>query len=364
MNAERLHRILIDFREDLNSSQLIDSLNSIRTYLQNQINRPTEPSYQQNLVSSLQTFYENLIKSNYNNYSPTWKQIIDETSDNLKFGTDLKEQVEKIFSSNQITPAAALNDITTISDKSQSFKSHIDNLITAFEGLKIGAEELSSGECELGYTIPRIFVKNKLHSLNKEIGELSFILNSLTEAITGEKEDYEVKTISSSDFLLYVGISIYVAKVLSEVVEKIIDNYKKILEIKKLRNELKAAGVPDKQAKGIEDYANEVMAKEIETLVQETIKNYTKKDVARRNEITNALRIAFNKIANRIDNGFNIEIRVKELPVVEEADKTEDLKKQEDFIKSILQNAKTMEFIRTTGQPILQLKENDDEAKK
>ena len=64
----------------------------------------------------------------------------------------------------------------------------------------VDIEELEPGECEFGYTIPRKFVENKLSSLKDEIAELSFILNQVSEAVTGEKKEYEVKTDTNFDY--------------------------------------------------------------------------------------------------------------------------------------------------------------------
>lgn len=360
MNAERLHRILLEVKADYDATSFLDKFRAVRDNLQNQVSQPQQPVYQQNLVVALQALYETLDKSKINDFSPGWTQIINEIGGDNIFGISLKNTVEEIFSSNQITPAAALQDITELVSKSENFKVAIDNLINAYSNLKIGAEELENGECELGYTIPRLFVKNKLNSLNKEISELNFIITTLSEAVTGEKDEFEVKTISSSDFLVYVLVGLHFGKVMSEIVEKIIDNYKKILEIKKLRNELQTHGVPAKETKGIEQHANSLMEHEIEKLVKALMSKYPKKDAPRKNELTNGVTIALNKVANRIDNGFNIEIRVKELTPVEEENESVEESTNAEYVKAIKANMKGMEFIKTSGEPILKLPESQE----
>lgn len=168
----------------------------------------------------------------------------------------MKNSINDIFYRNQITPSAALDSINTIVNQVEQLKIAVDEILSGFTKLKIGKEDLAAGQCEMGYSIPRKVVENKLSSLSKEVSELNFILWTLSEAITGKKEEFEVKTISSSDFLLYVIISLQVADVLSNAIEKIINNYKTILEIKILRNQLKEKGVPEKATKEIEEHAN------------------------------------------------------------------------------------------------------------
>ncbi len=364
MNVERLNRILIDLNDALKKENTVILLQEVRDNLQNQVNQPNQPVYQTELVKSLEKLYENLIKSAYNNYSPSWKEIINEIGHSVEFGDELKRKIESIFSSNVITPAKALEDINELFEDLQNFQTAINNTLSGFETLGIEEEILEDGECELGYTIPREFIDNELSGLKKEISELNFILNHISEAVTGKKEEFKVKTISSSDFLLYILISLNVADVLSKATERILNHYKQILEIKSLRNQLKEKGVPAQQTKGIESYANGIMKEEIKAIAKEVIEEYYKGDKGRKNELENSLEIALNKLANRIDKGFNVEIRVEPLPAPKDkTNETEEYQKKVEIIKSIQQSAKNIEYIENNGESILQLPEieNNDE---
>jgi len=93
-----------------------------------------------------------------------------------------------------------------------------------------------------------------------------------------------------------------VAACTAYAVDKILTAYKKILEIKKLKLELKNHGLTAKNLKGIEQYANKLMEKEIKALIPKIMKNYNViKEPNRKNELNNLLRIILNKIANRIE---------------------------------------------------------------
>lgn len=359
MNTERLHKILTEIQKEFNQKNILIQLQTVRDNLTNQVNQPQQPVYQQNLVAALSELNNSLTESPYNNFSPGWKQIIDEVGGHNLFGIELKNSIDDIFSRNQITPAAALDSINTIVTQVEQLKVAIDEIISGFIKLKIGKEDLAAGQCELGYSIPRKVIENKLSSLSKEVAELSFILGTLSEAITGKKEEFEVKTISSSDFLLYVIIGLQVADVLSNAIEKIINNYKTILEIKILRNQLKQKGVPESATKEIEEHANSSMEDVIRKIASEVITQYHKgNDEGRKNELENATVIALNKIANRIDKGFNIEIRVEPLPPATE--KTKDDKNYQTQLTNILniqKHSKTLQYIQTDGHPILALNE-------
>ncbi len=358
MNIERLHRILIDLDEDLKKDKIITLLQQVRDHLQNQVNQPNQPTHQTNFVASLKKLYSALEASNFNEYSPSWKEIISEISGEIELGVYLKQRIETMLATNSITPANALEEIKEIFDNIQTFQEAIKNTLNGFESLGIEEEDLEEGQCELGYTIPREFVENKLSELKNEIAELNFILNNLSEAVTGEKQEYKVKTISSSDFLLYVIIGLQVADVLTNATERILNIYKGILDIKQLRNELKKKGIPASKTKSIETHANGMMKSEIKAIVKEVMDEHYEGDNGRKNELQNGLTISLNKLANRIDKGFDVEIRVEPLPEPEEdVEPSQDYEQKSELIKSIQKSARKIEFLDTGGESILKLPE-------
>ena len=362
MNAERLHKIINELKTEFDKIKLVNKITELRDHLQNGINQPQQPEHQQNLVKVKKEVYDFLEKAPSNDFSPIWKQNIDEIGGWNIIGQSLKKRLEEIFSRNQITPSSALDEINIILKELQTFNDSINQIVSGFTGMKIGKEELQPGECEVSYLIPRLYTNENLESLKKEVAELNFILSNISEVATGKKEKFKVTSISSSDYLFYIIVSLLVGNILVIATGKILNTYKSILEIKKLRNELKEKGVPDKETKGIEEYANKTMEKEIFLLAKEMVKRYYKgNDTGRKNELLNGLTISFNKIANRIDNGFNIDVCVESLPKQKEEEAGDEHKQSEEIILAIKESLKSLEFINTSGNPILSLKENDKE---
>lgn len=358
MNVERLHRVIFDFQNDLQKTNLLGNLQAVRDNLQNIVNQPNQPAYQTNLVASIEELNKALHTSKYNSYTPMFKETIAEITNEMKFGEELKSEIDNIFASNIITPAKALEDIDKIVNEIIKIQTGITNTIGGLESLNIEKEELEPGTCELGYTIPRKYIDNKLVELKNEISELNFILNMFTEAVTGKTEDYKVKTISSSEFLLYVILGLQVADALSKATERILNHYKQILEIKVLRNQLAEKGVPAKETVSVEKYANGLMETEIKKIAKEILDEHYIGEKGRKNEIENGLTIALNKLANRIDNGFSVEIRVEPLPKPKTEDKDEQYESNVELIKSIQKSANNIDYIEAKGKAILQLPES------
>jgi hypothetical protein len=81
---------------------------------------------------------------------------------------------------------------------------------------------------------------------------------------------------------------------------------------------------------------------------------FTLGDQTNKNQLINGLTISFNKIANRIDNGFTIDIRVETL-----SSNDDELVKK--MVNSIKQSSESLEFINTSVKPILKLDEGKEE---
>ncbi len=226
------------------------------------------------------------------------------------FGSQLEERVNKIFARNQITPAIARNEIQQLFTQLRSFREALDWLLNAFGRLNIGKEQLRPGECEIGVLIPRMNVNNQLDKLAEELEELNRILSDFAELATGSRPGFEVKSVSTTDFSIFLSPSPITLASISFAVERIIAVYKNLLEIRKLKNELKENGIPDKQLQGVQDHANGIMENGIEAIKNDLFKMfYKQKDGGRENELRTAVGMSLRKIADRIDRGVNIEVR-------------------------------------------------------
>ena len=360
MNAERLHVVAITLNEEMTKRDLVGKVNTLIAALQNVVNNPQAP-HQQSLADSRKAVFSALVNTPSDSFSPAWRQLLSEMGGDGLFGSSLKETIEEIFNRNQITPAVALTELQEMNKKLQAFKKALEQLISSFAYFEIGAEELSPGECEIGMLIPRKEVNNSLLGFAKGLNDLSFILNTFSEVATGKVDELEIKTISSTDLMVYLGAIPAFAACVALAVERIVSLYKQFLEIRKLRAELEKHGVPGKHTLGIEEHANTVMEKGIIELSQEIMdKFYKGPDKGRKNELRNQIQIVLNRLANRIDHGYNIEVRVKPLEKVEQ--ENESTKDATENINIIMAALKNMQFMKLEGAPILQLPEGKEKS--
>jgi hypothetical protein len=362
MNAERLHAIVLALSQEMSKNKTVGKLQELLNALTNAINQP-HSSNQQNLATNLKAMYEAVTDTPSDQFSPAWRQILVEIGGEDLFGSKLKENIEAIFSQNQITAAIALDELQRLHKRLDAFKTALDQCSTSLKHFKIADEKLAPGECEIGVLIPRGSVENKLINFSEELKELDFILNTFSEVATGTRDGQTIRTISSSDFLVYLDASAPYAACLAVCVERVVTLYKQLLEIRKLQQELRQQGVPAKATSEIEKHANNVMGSGIEQIASDVISEYHKKnDKERKNELTNAVKISLNKIANRIDKGFNIEVRVAPLP--KPKDQENEDKELRKAVESIQSAAANIKYIKLEGKPILKLPEGNEGTKK
>ena len=129
-------------------------------------------------------------------------------------------------------------------------------------------------------------------------------------------------------------------------------------ELQKLKDFV--AQVSDEELKSIDIHINTKMDKAIEELAREIIAEYYKQSSkVKKNELTNSLRISLNKLANRIDRGYNIEVRVAELPKEElqEGQEKSELIEEIRHFEVIKKTMPNLQFIHLEGEPVLSLPE-------
>lgn len=367
MNAERLHAIVAALQSDLARTTAVSQLNQLISALANQVSQPNQPQYQQQTSQLYTELLKWLKEADSNNFSPTWKQALEELGASTLLGNDLAKQIEDIFSRNQITPSVAQQELQLLANQLQALSSAIDQLIAGFKSLNVGKEDLAPGDCELGVLVPRAFVDNRLDRFADELEELDRVFGVFAELSTGSRPSFQIKTISSTDLSVFLEVGAIVGACVATAVERIIALYKNLLEVRKLQGELVKQGVDKKNLKGLEDHAGAIMDTGIDRLVEELLAEYKDKgDSGRKSELSIELKFALKKVANRIDRGFNIEVRMEEPTMPAEADEEADAKvkalaKSHERIQAA---SESLQFLKLDGDPILRLAESkEDKAK-
>ena len=205
MNAERLHVVAKAVQEELSSTRIAEQIGQLATFLQTLASQPGNVQFQQQAASKMEELQKSLRSAPSNFFSPAWKQILKEIGADGLLGVELADEIRDLIERNEkITPQAAHQGIVQIQQNVNAFKSAVDQLVLAFGTLKIGAEKLAPGECEFGVSIPRAAIDDDLAKFATELKDFQFILRTFGELTTAEALTFPIRTISSSDLLVYV----------------------------------------------------------------------------------------------------------------------------------------------------------------
>jgi len=365
MNTTKLHIIAKALKKEMARVGSVSLVQQTVQALQNQVNQPQQPNHQQQLSNHLTNLYKKLEGSPVDDFSPAWRDAMEKLHVSEEFGEKLEARVRGVFERNQITPQTALEQMKKLQDDLSGTESQLTGLVNGLEYFGVGEDELETNECEVGIVIPRAYVKDNLKAFGAELIELEKSLLVFSELATGQREPLEIRQISSSELSVFLDYMPEIGACIAIAIERIVALYKQLLEIKKLKKELVAQEVPEEKLTGIEEHAASIVSPKLDELANELMEKYgSHLDPVRKNEVSIEVRHSLNKLANRIDRGFNIELRVSEQAHDEGAEETEDAQAQAAARQQILDSASSIEYLEQVGEPVLFLPENSDEPQK
>jgi hypothetical protein len=362
VNAERLHAVAIELRDDLAATEVPALLQQLSTQLVALAANPADAAAAQNAASTREQLRERLTSSRVNQFSDSWRLALEELGIWDIVGDQLRNQLEDIFTRHEITPSTASTEVEGLNSRVQQLNNNTTELIRAFDSLGIGAEVLAQGDFEIGFLIPRAAVGNVLNQLGAEFEKLDKIIKPFEELAGEGTPDLEVRSISSSGFMVFLAAAPDLALTLSKIVESLLASYEKIRGIREKASALeKDDDVPPEVTEGLINHANERMDIDIEALTNEIVgQSVAKLPEGRPHELQIAVRHSLRQLATRIDEGYSIEVRAFVPPEGEEP--VEGI--GEDVIhaaREITERQPRMRAMNLTGRPILELEEGDDE---
>lgn len=367
MNTTKLHIIARDLLNELKRVGAVSLLQKATQALQQQIQQPQQPSHQQQLSSHLTNLYTKLESSPVDDYSPAWRDAMKELGVENEFGLKLEKQIKNIFERNQITLQSALEELTKIHQEISGTESNLTGLVNGLEYFSVGEDELDKNECEVGVIVPRAFVQDNLKSFGTELVEIEKMLLVFSELATGKREPLKIRQISSSELSVFLQYLPEIGACVAIAVERIVALYKQLLEIKKLKKELVEQEVPEEQLRGIDNHAASIVSPALDKLATDLIEDYgSHLDKSRKNEVSIEVKHSLNKLANRIDRGFNIELRVSpiESDETEEDDENQATDTTKAAIQQIIESGSKINHLKQSGEPVLFLPETDEDTEK
>lgn len=370
MNAERLHAVARRVRDDLAATDLPGLMQRLAEALANMASAPQDPTHQSTVSTLRSELAAALTSSVVNTFSPLERQVIDEWGVAELLGAELLATVEQIFQANQITAQTAQEQIAELVTPLQALKAQLDQLTAAMAGLSVVSEELAPGEFEIDVLLPRAAVRNELGALGVELKELDDILQPLIELATGSRPGIEIRSIGSTDFTIFLAALPAAAVCIAKAVDEVLKVYERILSIRRVKAELESLELEDgedaiEQASlPLETYATSAMEKGVTEVATALVAEFASDRLpeGRSHELEVAVTRSLRAIAGRIDDGYNIAVRVGALPVADEEeeeaidDQSAAARRElEEQVQAVEERTRSLNFMNLSGSRILSL---------
>lgn len=231
-----------------------------------------------------------------------------------------------------------------------------NDLGSAVEKFALKFEDNSEKNGEIIVLIPRELFSNNLRHFAKEMNNIDELVRLISEILEGKIESAEIKTISTSDPMISLAVMAPTVWGVMKLVEKVLDLWERFEKIRKIRVDI--ASLRLAQEKDLLQKVDSEMERDVDEKIREylkEIKEKSKLDVARTNELLSRLEKISKKIAVRLDNGMRIEGDIYEASIHDE----------DEIMKEISKDVATISekivYRQISNEPILGLIATNDE---
>ena len=365
MNAGKLHAVLEMVRQDYEKNDTVAKLQAAVDALSKSITAVNEDNALtfRNAVANL---YAALDLSSVNLAAPSESETLKEIGALDKVGDGLKAEIENSLNSNTVTPANALAELQRIVEVVSTFNEVVVQILTGFDALKIPYDTLQPGESEIGVLIPWPVVHSNLEGLQKNLQGYDRALKALGELAEDNPKSPIIRSVGSSALQMFIDASPVIALAIATTIERLCALYKQILEIKVLKEKVRAQKLPESVSTSIETHEQQIAESGIDKIVEDLVKEFGKnKPKERLNELRTALRGALRFLAAQIDAGVDLEVR-SEPPRPKDVAQSEGESVKSGKAKRAIEAARkttariqkagiAMRALERTGEPILAL---------
>jgi hypothetical protein len=365
MRVEHLLEIAQRLKKFYKESSVVSRLEKLRASIETQANSPSAEN-----AAAISTAKGDLVQAlhaaDINEWPVSWREELSELNLDGWVGSDLARQIDDIVARNSITISEALAEVTNIKETVEKDSSVITQLVSSLTHLEFEADELSPGEFEISVKIPRPAVDNAFDQLGREFVKLDRIFGVFAEIVTGSREQFKIRGISTSDPTVYLNSIPAVAAAIALALERAVALYERILNIRKAHQELANSKLPQKVLDSVLDHVEKTIKDGLEEHAKSVEREFFKKlDVNRRPEMAQELRRALWDLARRVDQGYEFDVRGKPEEVVptEEGQPPPQDPESMKYFRIVEEARRKIQYFESEDEPVLRLSKpsNDTE---
>lgn len=321
MNVEELRDIAETLLDHATETDAVGLLEQLRQAVERQTNNPQDSGAQSAVADARSSLAESLRSGVADEFNARWRRMVDDMGIGILLPREMLGRLDELFLQHQVTIQVVNEGIAAMANEVTSAVEQLKSLVAALDFLNIESSGLLPGQFEAEVVIPRAEVDNSLSGLGREFEELEDLIRPFVELDVGSPPPLEVRQIASTDFMAALLMTPGAAVLLSKAIDGVLAVYERVLRIRKLRQELREAGLPEETVERVEQDATELVEREIPTIVRNVMERAASmSEDGRRNEIEIAVTRSVRGIVRRVDNGFRMTVRAGPPPEPDEAD--------------------------------------------
>lgn len=310
---------------DESFNKIVNSLNTLKS-------NPNNPTVLEQFQKDKDLLIKSLRNSSLNVLTPSNLKIAQEIGADKYFGVTLAESIDNVLSINNFNISAVVTEFNKLKTEREKYISNLKSLNDIFKSFGLDMHWWSDkSKFEIGLLIPSgLTDDNEIPKVTKHLNKWNQIIKDFNEITGHDSQDTKIVFQDIGSLEYFFQSPELTATAIITGIERLAALYKKILEIRKIRQDLKKYDFPKKDQNAAAKHESEVSEKEIKSITDDIFKNHGRKrfEGARRNELKNALNLHLKWIAKQIDKGEIVEINTPEIVEPEQNELSD-----EDFLK-------------------------------
>lgn len=358
MNTSKLKEIVEQVLNIEARIGLETKLSTLTSSLNNLAASPSEASYQTQVASSLETLLDARVEFRASFPPQEFERFMELASDEMS--EEIDNEIRDSIRNNAMSPSVAAKVVSDHLTELQGLFEEFTKLHEGLDFFKFSAQILTDEQAEIGFQIPRDIFDNSFAGLVHELGEIRKMMTFFSIVTLGKNEEATVGNISTTDPLFYLETIRPLATAVAAAVSWGIAVWASVEQIRKVRAQ--TAQIKAFTEKEVEDIFGKKIKTEIETLVDEKVKELIDGSPTTKNqkgELVGQLNWALNSLLAKLERGMTVELRIPPPQNVEEEGEGEERPMDPDY-QELLDLQARLVFPRPSESPILEIPKDPD----
>lgn len=349
MEVTKLYNVILDLINEEKADILTTNLNSLVTSITS--NQAVA------IKETLTKIHEGTSNSVTNTYSVSNLNILKALKGETYFGDIGYKTIDDILTKNSYNISQTTTELQTYINTRAEFIAIITTLKDSFKKLGFEPHYYNDETYEIGLLLPVAVTDNKVASVTKELQQWNTIIKTFKELTGQGVEDAKITLVNNGSLEFFFTDTHAIALCISVIIERTCALYKKILEIREVRERLKQLGGPKQEQTDIAKFEKETIDKEIELISADIFSKYVNQKIekGRLNELKIAVNGHIRYVAKAIDKGIVIEINtpdIDEPEILDEPDTDENKKEKAKAEKDHKEKIAKLDTIKKSVQVV------------